>query len=211
MSSNSKRQYSKSSSNVPSQFSCLISHIGTQLEAGTFVTIIHVGNSDYLRFLHDLIAFLLLKKRWVHVFDYHRRIKLVYIQQMLQQRSASLNTFQRRLDLRVILDEDHALNELHRLQQRTPSKRLPNVFILVDPSGLFQRMTGGAKKSASALQFQYEAAQLFTQQGFAVLVADAGGREFHRIESLVPVQLAKPASIILQYLPRRVILTYGLD
>lgn len=184
---------------------CLTAHVQAQLDSGSFITIIHAGNSDYLRLLHMLITELLLTKRRVYIFDYHRRIKSVYLQQLIQQRTSSSSQLYKFLQLRVILDEEHALNELVRLQRLTPSKRKPPVLFIVDPSGLFGRMRGGVKQSAQALQFQYEAAQMFAQQGYAVVVSDFGGRQFHRVESLVPTQLATPANLVLQFLPRRII------
>lgn len=178
-----------------------------QMEAGNFLTIIHAGNSDYLPFLHKLISQLIIANRRVHVFDYHRRIKQVYLQTLLQQKSKKSVREYTNLKFRVILDEDHALNELMRLQRLTPSKRKPPVLFMIDPSGLFGRMRGGVKQSAQALKFQYEAAVLFAQKGYAVVVSDFGDREFHRVEAVVPALLAKPATMILQFLPRRIILT----
>ncbi len=78
---------------------------------------------------------------------------------------------------------------------------------MVDPSGLFRRMKGGVKHSAQGLQFQYEAAQIFAQKGFAIVISDFGGRQLHRIESVVPAQLANPATLILQFLPRRILIS----
>lgn len=206
MSSRIKPFDSKSSSKSSNPSACLVSHVGAQLQAGSFVSIIHVGNSDYLRFLHDLIASLLLKKRRVHVFDYHRRIKIVYLQQVIQQQGGSLASCKRLLDFKVILDEEHALDALFRLERQNLSQRYPHVLFLIDPSGLFGRLRGGVKKSASSIQFQYEVAGLFAQRGFAVVVSDSGGREFHRVDALVPRLLAEPATLIMQYLPRRLVL-----
>ncbi len=185
---------------------CLAEHVNAQMHQGSFMTIIHVGNSDYIRLLHILIIQLLLKKRRVYVFDYHRRIKTVYLQQLLRQQNASSTKILQNLRLRIILDENHALDELVQLQRRTPSKRKPPVFFVIDPSGLFGRLRGGVKQSAEALQFQYDAAKVFAQKGYAVVVSDFGGRQFHRIESVVPAQLAEPSTMILQFLPRRIIL-----
>ena len=126
---------------------------------------------------------------------------------VLQKKSKKSVQEYRNLHFRVILDEDHALNELMRLQRRTPSTRKPPVLFVVDPSGLFERMRGGVKQSAQALKFQYEAAVVFAQRGYAVIVSDFGGREFHRVEAVVPTILAEPATIILQFLPRRIILS----
>ncbi|MHA2313818.1 MAG: hypothetical protein ACXACF_00800 [Candidatus Hermodarchaeia archaeon] len=186
---------------------CVESLAQAQMDAGSFLTIIHAGNSDYLPFLHKLITHFTVTKRQVHVFDYHRRIKQVYLQTLLQQKSKKSVQEYRNLHFRVILDEDHALNELMRLQRRTPSTRKPPVLFVVDPSGLFERMRGGVKQSAQALKFQYEAAVVFAQRGYAVIVSDFGGREFHRVEAVVPTILAEPATIILQFLPRRIILS----
>jgi len=183
---------------------CVESLAQAQMDAGSFLTIIHAGNSDYLPFLHKLIAYITYTKRQVHVFDYHRRIKQVYLQTLLQQKSVQKY---KNLRFRVILDEDHALNELMRLQRLTPSTRKPPVLFVVDPSELFERMRGGVKQSAQALKFQYEAAVLFAQRGYAVVVSDFGGREFHRVEAVVPTILAEPATMVLQFLPRRIILS----
>jgi hypothetical protein len=185
---------------------CLKAHLHAQMIAGSFFTIIHTGNNDYLRLLHSLICQLLLDKRRVYVMDYTRRIKSVYLQQLLQQNTTHSTQTLKNLHLRVILDEDHALNELIRLQRRTPSKRKIPALFVIDPAGLFGRMRGGVKQSAKALQFQYEAAVLFAEQGYSVVVSDSGSRQFHRVDSLVPTQLAVPATLILQYLPRRIIL-----
>lgn len=186
---------------------CLESHVRAQLHSRSFLTIIHAGNSAYLRFLHFLISQLLLSKRRVYVFDYNRRIKQVYLQQLIHQASTRPQEAMKFLHLSVILDEDHALNELVRLQRRKASKRQSPVLMMIDPSGLFRRIRGGVKQSAKTLQFQYEAAALFLQLGYAVVVSDSGGRQFHRIESLVPRQLATPATLILQFLPRQIILS----
>lgn len=187
--------------------SCIEPLAQSQMNAGSFLTLIHAGNSDYLPFLHKLISHFVFAKRQVHVFDYHRRIKQVYLQTLLQQKSKKPLQDYKNLRFRVILDEDHALNELMRLQRRTPSKHKPPVLFVVDPSGLFERMRGGVKQSAQALKFQYEAAVLFAQRGYAVVVSDFGGREFHRVEAVVPSILAEPATMILQFLPRRIILS----
>lgn len=186
--------------------SCLSAHIHARMHQGSFVTIIHAGNSDYIRVLHLLISRLLIDKHRVTVFDYHRRIKTVYLQQLLIQQKADIKKTQQHLNLRVILDENHALDELVRLQRRTPSKRRPPALFIVDPSGLFSRLRGGVKQTAEGLQFQYDAAKIFAQKGYAVLVSDFGGRQFHRIESVVPAQLKEPSTIILQFLPQRIIL-----
>lgn len=186
---------------------CIESLAQAQIDTGSFLTIIHAGNSDYLPFLHKLICHFVFIKRQVHVFDYHRRIKQVYLQTLLQQKSKKSIQDYNNLKFRVILDEDHAINELMRLQRRTPSKRKPPVLFLVDPSGLFGRMRGGVKQSAQALKFQYEAAVLFAKMGYAVVVSDFGGRQFHRVEAVVPTILAEPATLVLQFLPRRIILS----
>ncbi|MFW9832105.1 MAG: hypothetical protein ACFFD8_10070 [Candidatus Thorarchaeota archaeon] len=186
---------------------CLTSHIQSQLQSGSFVTLIHAGNSDYLRLLHFLISELLLRKQQVHIFDYHRKIKLVFLRHLLEQKNTGASKSTKFLHLTVILDEDHALNALMRLQRKTLPKRKTPVLFIVDPSGLFNRMRGGVKQSAQALQLQYEAAQMFAQRGYAVIVSDFGGRQFHRIESLVPAQLATPATLVLQFLPRRILLS----
>ncbi len=186
---------------------CLESHVRAQLHSSSFLTIIHAGNSDYLRLLHFLISQLLLSKRRVFVLDYNRRIKRVYLQQLIHQASTGPQEVLKLLHLHVILDEEHALNELVALQRRKTSKRRSPVLMMIDPSGLFRRIRGGVKQSAKALQFQYEAATLFLRLGYAVVVSDSGGRQFHRIESLVPTQLATPATLILQFLPRQIILS----
>jgi hypothetical protein len=173
------------------------------MQGGSFFTIIHAGNSDYLRFLHDLIVLLLNRKHRVIVFDYRRRLKSVYLQQAIQRLGNDSKRIFQRLSHRIILDENHALNEISRLHSKTPSKRRPPVLILIDPSGLFGRLIGSVKQAASALKFQYEAAQLLAHHGYAVVVADAGGREFHRTEALVPTLLANASSLVLQFLPGR--------
>jgi hypothetical protein len=43
--------------------------------------------------------------------------------------------------------------------------------------------------------------------GYAVVVVDAGGREYHRTECLVPTQLARPSRLVLQFLPHRILIT----
>jgi hypothetical protein len=187
---------------------CLAAHVSAQMGSGDFVTIIHAGNSDYIRLLHLLIAELLLRKRRVYVFDYQRRIKTVYLQQILTHRNANISKVLRNLVLRIILDENHALDEILRLQQRTPSTRRPPGFFLIDPSGLFGRLRGGVKQTAEGLQFQYEVAETFAQKGYTVLVSDHGGRQFHRIESVVPTRLATPSNLILQFLPRQILLSH---
>lgn len=186
---------------------CLEAHVFTQMNAGSLVVLVHAGNSDYIRFTHKLASRFLLRQRRVYLFDYHRRIKQVYLRQLLRQQPADKLQAEQRLVLRVILDEAHALDELVRLQRHTPSRKYPPVLIMMDPSGLFGRKRGGVKQSAEALEFQYDAAQLFTQKGYAVFLTDFGGRQFHRIESIVPSQLATSASLILQFLPRKIILT----
>ncbi len=186
---------------------CLAAHVQAQMHQGSFTTIIHAGNSDYIRLLHILITKLLLGKHRVYVFDYQRRIKTVYLQQLLHQQNVNTSKILQSLMLRVILDENHALDELVRLQRRKPSKRRPPAFFIVDPSGLFGRLRGGVKQSAEGLQFQYDAAKIFAQKGYAVIVSDFGGRQFHRIESVVPAQLAEPSTLILQFLPRKILLS----
>lgn len=186
---------------------CLEAHLYAQMNAGSFFTIIHAGNSDYLRLLHSLICQLLLDKRQVYVLDYTRSIKSVFLQQLLHQKTSNITRILKHLHMHIILDEDHALHELIRLQRRTPSKRKIPALFIIDPSGLFRRMRGGVKQSAKALQFQYEAAVLFAEHGYSVVVSDSGSQQFHRMDSLVPTQLANPATLILQYLPRRIILT----
>lgn len=184
---------------------CLVSHVEAQLQASSFVTVIHAGNSDYLHLLHDLIANLLVHKHRVHVMDFRRRIKLVYLQQALR-RASSLETAQKRLNFQVILNEDHALKEYQRLQRQTPSQQKPPALFLIDPSGLFDRIIGSVKQAASVLQLQYEAAQLFAEQGYAVIVSDVGSRSFHRAESFVPAQLVDASTLILRFLPGRVLI-----
>ena len=185
---------------------CLQAHVSAQMSAGSLIVLVHAGNSDYIRFTHKLVTQFLLRQRRVFIFDYHRRMKLVYLRQLLRQQSAGKSQTEKRLFLRVILDEAHALDELVRLQRRKPSRKYPPVLIMVDPSGLFGRQRGGVKQSAEALEFQYDAAQLFAQKGYAVFLTDFGGRQFHRIESIVPSQLATSANLVLQFLPRKIIL-----
>jgi hypothetical protein len=185
---------------------CLEAHVIAQMTAEALVVLVHAGNSDYIRFMHKLASQFLMRKQRVYIFDYHRRIKLVYLRQLLRQHASDKAKPETFLTLRVILDEAHALNELVRLQRITPSTKRPPVLIMVDPSGLFGRQRGGVKQSAQALEFQYEAAQLFAQKGYAVLLTDFGGRQFHRIESIVPSQLANSASLVLQFLPRKIVI-----
>ena len=186
---------------------CLQAHVFAQTNTGSLIVLVHAGNSDYIRFIHKLASQLLLDRRRVYLFDYHRRIKLVYLRQLLRRNKPGNAQAEKRLTLRVILDEAHALDELVRLQRLTPARKHPPVLFMVDPSGLFGRQRGGVKQTAEALGFQYEAARLFTQKGYAVLLTDFGGRQFHRIESIVPSQLATSASLVLQFLPRKIILT----
>ncbi len=186
---------------------CLATHIQAQMFQGSFMTIIHSGNNDYIRLLHILISKLLLNKHRVYVFDYHRRIKLVYLQQLLFKNPEEMRTALQKLMIRVILDENHALDELVQLQRRTPSRHRPPALFFIDPSGLFNRLRGGVKQSSEGLQFQYEAAMAFAQKGYSVVVSDFGGRHFHRMESVVPAQLAKPSTLIIQFLPRQILLS----
>ncbi|MFX1319276.1 MAG: hypothetical protein ACFE9D_01300 [Promethearchaeota archaeon] len=185
---------------------CLATHIQAQMFQGSFMTLIHAGNSDYIRLLHILISKLLLNKHRVYVFDYHRRIKPVYLQQLLYEIPEKMRTVLQKLTIRVILDENHALDELMQLQRLTPSRRRPPALFFIDPSSLFSRLRGGVKQSSEGLQFQYEAAMAFAQKGYSVVVSDFGGRHFHRIESVVPAQLAEPSTLILQFLPRQILL-----
>lgn len=193
------------SNKAKNPLSCLVPHVVSQLKASSFVTVIHVGSSDYLRFLHDLIADLLVHKHRVHVLDFHRRIKLVYLQQVLR-RTSSLEIAQKRLNFQVILNEDHALKKYQRLQRQTPSQRKPPALFLVDPSGLFDRIIRSVKQAASVLQLQYEAAQLLAEQGYAVIVSDVGSRSLHHTESFVPAQLANASTFILKFLPGHIII-----
>lgn len=186
---------------------CLARHVESQMSPGELITIIHSGNSDYIRLVHILIAQLLTRNRWVYVFDYQRRIKSVYLQQLLTKQKMSLGKALRKLALRVILDENHAIDELQRLQRRKPSRKKPPVLFVIDPSGLFGRLRGGVKQSAEGLQFQYDAAKLFAQKEYSVVISDFGGRHFHRVESVVPAQLAEAATLVLQFLPRQILLS----
>lgn len=187
--------------------SCLQAHVFSQMDGGSLTVIVHAGNNDYIRFVHSLISRFLKARQCVIVFDYHRRIKLLYLRHLLQTGTSDITPSENRLFLRVILDETHALDELIRLQRRTLSTKRPSILIMVDPSGLFGRQRGGVKQSAQALELQYEAAKSFAQKGYAVLVTDFGGRQFHRIESIVPSQLAYSANLVLQFLPRKIILS----
>ncbi|MFX1563154.1 MAG: hypothetical protein ACFFDP_07590 [Promethearchaeota archaeon] len=195
------------SGKVKNHLSCLVSHVAAQLRASSFVTIIHAGSSDYLRFLHDLIISLLVNRRQVHIFDFRRRIKLVYLQQALRK-TTSLEIAQKHLNFQVILNEDHSLKEYRRLHGQTPSSQTPPVLLLIDPSGLFSRIKRGVKQASSVLQMQYEAAQLLAEQGYAVVLCDAGDRSFHRVGLLVPAQLTKVSTLILQFLPGRILINY---
>ncbi|MFX1562209.1 MAG: hypothetical protein ACFFDP_02750, partial [Promethearchaeota archaeon] len=148
---------------------------------------------------------LLVHRHRVHVMDFRRRIKLVYLQQVLR-RFSSLETARKRLNFQVILNEDHALKEYQRLQRQTPSRRNPPALFLVDPSGLFDRIIRSVKQASSVLQLQYEAAQLFAEQGYAVIVSDVGSRSLHHTEAFVPAQLANASTQILRFLPGRIII-----
>ncbi len=185
---------------------CLARHVESQMSPGELVTIIHSGNSDYIRLVHILMAQLLIQNRWVYVFDYQRRIKTVYLQQLLTKQKVSLSKVLRKFVLRVILDENHGIDELLRMQRRKPSRKKPPAFFIIDPSGLFGRLRGGVKQSAEGLQFQYDAARLFAQKGYSVVISDFGGRHFHRVESVVPAQLAETSTLVLQFLPRQILL-----
>jgi len=202
--SNSK---SIASDKVKNHLSCLVSHVTAQLQATSFVTIMHAGSSDYLRFLHDLIVRLLVNEHQVHIFDFRRRIKLVYLQQALR-RTTSLELIRKYLDFRVILNEDHSLKEYRRLHGQAPSSQNPPVLFLIDPSGLFTRIMRSVKQASSVLQLQYEAAQLLSEHGYAVIFCDAGDRSFHRVGLLVPAQLTKVSTLVLQFLPGRIIISY---
>ena len=199
----SSRASSKTSSN-PLQ--CLVSHVGARLQNGTLVVVIHVANSQYLSFIHDLIVLLAGKKWRLNVFDCQRRIKSVYLQQALRRSIHPSKKSLKLLNLRIILYEDHALREYQRLHRITPSAKKPAALFLVDPSGLFGRLIGSVKQAASAVKYQYEVAELFAERGFAVILTDSGGREYHRIETVVPAQLTQAASLLLQFLPRRIII-----
>jgi hypothetical protein len=190
---------------------CLANHIQAQMCQGSFITLIHAGNSDYIRLLHILISKLLLNKHRVYVFDYHRRIKPIYLRQLLHEDPAKTRSLLQNLMIRVILDENDALDALMQLQRRTPSQHRPPAFFLIDPSGLFSRLRGGVKQSSEGLQFQYEAAKIFAQKGYSVVVSDFGGRQFHRIETVVPAQLVEPSTLVLQFLPRQILLERGLS
>jgi hypothetical protein len=191
------------STGAKSYLNCLVSHVAAQLRGSSFVTVMHVGNSDYLRFLHDLISNLLVNKHRVHVLDFRRSIKLVYLQQALR-RASSLEEGRKHLNFQVILNEDHALKEYQRLQRQTPSQRKFPALFLIDPSGLFGRIIGSVKQASSVLQMQYEAAKIFAEQGYAVIFSDVGSRSYHRTESLVPAQLSDASTLILQFLPSHV-------
>jgi hypothetical protein len=168
--------------------------------------VVHSGSSEYLRFLHDLIAQLLVEEHHVNVLDYRRAIKPVYVQQVVNRRTVTPLEHLRRLHLRVILDEDHALAEAQRLNRQSPWTDKFPALCFVDPSTLLGRVVSRVKEAAAALRVQYEIAQALAAQGYAVVVADAGSREFHRAECLVPTQLAQSSTLILQFLPHRVLM-----
>ncbi len=167
----------------------------------------HVANSSYLRFLHDLIAHLLIKQCNVHVLDFHRNIKSLYLQHVLRRTAHEQSECLKRLQLRIILDGDHALNEYRRLHQQPQSQDTLTAVFLVNPSKLFGRLRGSVKQAASTLQFQYEIVEVLASEGYAVVVTDAGGREYHRAECLVPAQLAQSSKLVLQFLPQRILIT----
>jgi hypothetical protein len=64
---------------------CLVSHVAARLTSGSLFTAIHLGSSDYLRFLHDLTTQVLIDGRPFDVLDYSRVVKLVYIQQAVRR------------------------------------------------------------------------------------------------------------------------------
>jgi hypothetical protein len=183
---------------------CLVSHVAARLAGGSLVTVVHSGNSDYLRFLHDLVARLLRDGRTVEVLDFHRAIKFVYIQQMVKRLTASPHDEMHRLSLHVILDEQHAVAEAQRLNRQNPLKLQAPAVFFVDPSTLLARLVSRVKEAAAALQLQYEIAQALAAKGYAVVLADGGGRELHRAECLVPSRLARSSTLLVQFLPRRV-------
>jgi len=131
-------------------------------------------------------------------------LKLVYVQQVVNRRVATPPEHLGRLNLHVILDEQHALAEAQRLNRQSPSAHGVRVLFIVDPSTLLSRVVSRVKEAATALRLQYEIAQVLAAKGYAVVVADAGGRELHRAECLVPGQLAQSSSLLLQFLPDRV-------
>ena len=188
------------------QVACLVAHVTARLEHGSFLTVVHSGSSDYLRFLHDLIARLLKEGRHVEVLDYRRAIKSVYIQQAVSRSVAAPVEYLRYLNLQVILDERHALAEAERLGRQSQLPQEVSFLFLVDPSALLGRVVRRVKEAATALRLQYEIAQLLAARGYAVVVADAGGRELHRAECLVPDQLARSSTLLLQFLPGRVLI-----
>ncbi len=167
----------------------------------------HVSNSTYLRFLHDLMVHLVIHQTNVHVLDFHRSIKFLYLQHALRRKECNLSECMKRLQLRVILDGDHALNEYRRLHQQLKTQETLTAVFLVNPSKLFSRLKGSVKQAASTLQFQYEIAEVLASEGNAVIVTDVGGRQFHRAEALVPAQLAKFSKLILQFLPQQILLS----
>ncbi len=181
---------------------CLVPHVASQIEPGSLITIMHVANSFYLRFLHDLIVHLAVNEYHVHVLDFYRNIKSLYLQHALRRKGRSENL--KRIQLRIVLSGEHALNVYRRLHQETKSQDTLNAVFLVNPSKLFGRLRGSVKQAASTLQFQYEIIEVLASEGYAIVVTDAGGREYHRTESLVPAQLAQPSKLILQFLPQRI-------
>jgi len=185
---------------------CLVSHVAARLTGGSLFTIVHSGSSDYLRFLHDLIVRLLIDDHHVDVLDYRRAIKQVYVQQVINRSVATPPEYLRRLNLQVILDEQHALAEAQRLNRQSPSTHGVPVLFFVDPSTLLGRLVSRVKEAATALRLQYEIAQVLAAKGYAVVVADAGSRELHRTECLVPGQLAQASSLLLRFLPHRVLI-----
>jgi hypothetical protein len=190
----------------PLRVSCLVCHVAARLERGSLFAIIHSGSSDYLRFLHDLIVRLLIDGHHVDVLDYRRAIKPVYVQQVVNRSVATPLEHLGRLNLQVILDEQHALAEAQRLNRQSPSTHGVPVLFFVDPSTLLGRLVSRVKEAATALRLQYEIAQVLAAKGYAVVVADAGGRELHRAECLVPGQLAQSSSLLLQFLPDKVLI-----
>lgn len=182
----------------------LVVQIAGRLDPGSLVTIIHCATSEYLRFLHDLVVRLLMEQRTVHILDFRRGMKNVYLQQALRRAGVEPSSCLSRLRYTVILEEDHALSQYQRLYHGLPKGGSP-VVLLLDPTALLGRQIGSVKQAAAALQLQYEAAHLLAQRGYAVVVTDSGSRDPHRAECLVPSQLSKNSTLILRFLPRRII------
>jgi len=182
----------------------LVVRVSGLLVPGSLVTLIHCASGDYLRFLHDLVVKLLIDRRAVYALDFRRGLKRVYLHQALARSGLDPASCLAHLHHTVVLEEDHALSKYQHLYHASPERASP-VVLLLDPSVLLGRQIGSVKQAAAALRLQYEAAQLLAQRGYAVVISDSGSHDPHRVECMVPSQLAEASTLILRFLPRRII------